>query len=96
MLAILAVWHKHRVAPRGLHKGLSPMQRSELDLQATDWLLALGYAPASLPGMGPLVSLQAERQSLAAELQLGRKVIFLCLGSVASQPERLGFLCSCA
>jgi hypothetical protein len=42
------------------------MQRSELDPQATDWLLALGYAPASPAGMGPRVSLQAERQILAA------------------------------
>ncbi len=67
MLALLAVWHNHRVAPRGLHKGLSPMQRSEPHSQATDWLLALGYPPASPPaGRGHLVSLQPERQLLAA------------------------------
>ena len=67
MLAILAVWHNHRVAPRGLHKGQSPMQRSELHTQATDWLLALGYPPASPPpASGHLVALKRERQILAA------------------------------
>ena len=29
-LAILAVWHNHRVAPRGLHKGQSPLMRAGL------------------------------------------------------------------
>ena len=28
MLALLAVWHNHRIAPRGLHEGLSPLQRT--------------------------------------------------------------------
>jgi hypothetical protein len=44
MLALLAVWHNHRVAPRGLHKGLSPLQRSGLPQPTLDWLEALGYA----------------------------------------------------
>jgi hypothetical protein len=48
MLALLAVWHNHRVAPRGLHQGLSPLQRSDRTKRATDWLVALGYPP--LPG----------------------------------------------
>src|SRR5436305_10509687 len=43
MLALLAVWHNHRVAPRGLHKGRSPLQRSGQVKEAKDWLLALGY-----------------------------------------------------
>jgi transposase-like protein len=47
MLALLAVWHNHRVAPRGLHQGQSPMMRSGLQERATDWLVALGYPPAS-------------------------------------------------
>lgn len=47
MLALLAVWHNHRVAPRGLHEGQSPLQRSGLAKAATDWLVALGYPPAS-------------------------------------------------
>ena len=42
MLAILAVWHNHRLAARGLHKGLSPLIRS--GLESTDWLAALGYS----------------------------------------------------
>lgn len=45
MLALLAVWHNHQVAPRGLHEGLSPLQRTDTSQPATDWLLALGYSP---------------------------------------------------
>jgi hypothetical protein len=44
MLALLAVWHNHRVAPRGLHKGRSPLQRSGLPQPTGDWLEVLGYA----------------------------------------------------
>ena len=44
MLALLAVWHNHRVAPRGLHRGLSPLQRSGLPQPTVDWLEVLGYA----------------------------------------------------
>ena len=44
MLALLAVWHNHRVAPRGLHKDRSPLQRSGLQQPAGDWLEVLGYA----------------------------------------------------
>lgn len=43
LLALLAVWHNHRVASRGLHAGQSPMQRSGLQKEATDWLVTLGY-----------------------------------------------------
>lgn len=50
LLAILAVWHNHRVAPRGLHKGQSPLMRAGLTKAPTDWLVALGY-PAS-PSLG--------------------------------------------
>jgi hypothetical protein len=45
MLAVLAVRHNYHVAPRGIHAGLSPMQRSGIDQQTPDWLTALGYAP---------------------------------------------------
>src|SRR5947209_19682252 len=48
MLALLAVWHNHRVAPRGLHEGLSPLQRSGLTKEANDWLVAIGCPP--VPG----------------------------------------------
>ncbi len=44
MLALLAVWHNHRVASRGLHQGLSPLQRSGLPQPTVDWLEVLGYA----------------------------------------------------
>ena len=45
MLALLAVWHNHRIAPRGLHEGLSPLQRSQEQAVQVDWLTALGYLP---------------------------------------------------
>jgi hypothetical protein len=45
MLALLAVWHNHRMAPRGVHEGLSPLQRSGTVKEDHDWLVALGYPP---------------------------------------------------
>jgi transposase-like protein len=45
LLALLAVWHNHRVAPRGAHEGLSPMLRSGQIKEGKDWLVALGYPP---------------------------------------------------
>ena len=45
LLALLAVWHNHRVAERGLHRGQSPLQRSGLADASGDWLVALGYPP---------------------------------------------------
>jgi hypothetical protein len=47
LLAVLAVWHNHRVAPRGLHQGQSPLQRSGFSAVESDWLVALGYPPAT-------------------------------------------------
>lgn len=44
MLALLAVSHNHQVAPRGLHEGLSPLQRTGYPEPQTDWLVALGYS----------------------------------------------------
>jgi len=44
MLALLAVWHNHRIAPRGLHEGLSPLQRTGSTSSAHHWLAALGYS----------------------------------------------------
>jgi hypothetical protein len=57
MLALLAVWHNHRVFSRGVHKGHSPLHLSGMLEAPTDWLLALGYglAPApALPASMPL------------------------------------------
>lgn len=47
MLALLAVWHNHRIAPRGLHEGFSPLQRSQATAAHVDWLTALGYLPGA-------------------------------------------------
>ncbi len=44
-LALLAVWHNHRVFTRGVHRGQSPLQLSGLVDAPTDWLVALGYPP---------------------------------------------------
>ena len=44
MLALLAVWHNHRIAPRGLHEKLSPLQRTGSTSSDTTWLAALGYS----------------------------------------------------
>jgi hypothetical protein len=45
-LALLAVWHNHRVFSRGVHKGQSPLHLSGMRDAPTDWLVALGYPPA--------------------------------------------------
>jgi hypothetical protein len=69
MLAILAVWHNHRLASRGLHKGLSPLIRSGLAQESTDWLVALGYSSAS-PSCEqqpcPICSCEPEMENIAA------------------------------
>ena len=68
LLAILAVWHNHRVAPRGLHQGQSPLMRAGLVKKPTDWLVALGY-PASLainPQSCLIKAFQPEIESFAA------------------------------
>ena len=45
-LALLAVWHNHRVCTRGVHKGQSPLHLSGMVEAPTDWLVALGYEAA--------------------------------------------------
>jgi hypothetical protein len=62
VLALLAVWHNHRVVPRGKHAGTSSLHRSGLSDAPTDWLTALGYPPTSaasdlvaFPARSPLV-----------------------------------------
>ncbi len=47
MLALLAVWHNHRIAPRGLYQSQSPLQRSGFSELTSDWLVALGYPSAT-------------------------------------------------
>jgi hypothetical protein len=51
LLALLAVWHNHRVFARGVHKGSSPLQLSGMRDAPTDWLVALGYPPESTPAL---------------------------------------------
>lgn len=46
-LALLAVWHNHRVFSRGIHKGKSPLHMSGMLDASTDWLIALGYPPTA-------------------------------------------------
>jgi transposase-like protein len=59
MLALLAVWHNHRVFTRGVNKGKSPLQLSGMRGAPTDWLVALGYPPATAP-------MQPDQSSAAA------------------------------
>ncbi len=68
LLAILAVWHNHRVAPRGLHKGQSPLMRTGLTKKPTDWLVALGYPASPSLGQQPcsMKSSEPDIESIAA------------------------------
>ena len=52
LLALLAVWHNHRVFTRGAHRGFSPLHLSGITDAPTDWLVALGYPPADAPVAG--------------------------------------------
>jgi hypothetical protein len=64
LLAVLAVWHNHRVYPRGVHQGQSPLQVSGAPDAPADWLAALGYppvAPGAAPALGPTAERTAER-----------------------------------
>lgn len=50
MLALIAVWHNHRMLPRGLHKGQTPLQVCGVPDAPVGWPAALGYtSPAPLP-----------------------------------------------
>ena len=52
MLALVAFWHNHRIAQRGLHQGHSPLMRSGLTPLSSDWRQTLGYPsqePSGLP-----------------------------------------------
>jgi hypothetical protein len=61
--AILAVAHNHRLAPRGLHAGQSPLHRSGIFDADPDWLTVLGFpattatrTPATVPGSYPMAA----------------------------------------
>jgi hypothetical protein len=53
LVALLAVWHNHRVFTRGAHRGFSPLHLSGLTDAPTDWLVALGYPPPDAPATDP-------------------------------------------
>jgi hypothetical protein len=57
MLALLAVWHNHRIFTRGVHKGHSPLHLSGMLEAPSDWLVALGYPPALTDTMPTSASL---------------------------------------
>jgi hypothetical protein len=59
MLALIAVWHNHRVFTRGKHKGSSPLHMSGMTDAPTDWLVALGYPPDETNTLQPPVLAQA-------------------------------------
>src|SRR5438067_7843858 len=65
-LALLAVWHNHRLFTRGAHKGRSPLQLSGIADAPTDWLVALGYPPAAATGPAASPSQRPARRRLAA------------------------------
>ncbi len=52
LLALVAVWHNHRVFERGVHRGRNPLQISGIADAPTDWLVALGYPPLANPTPG--------------------------------------------
>ena len=59
MVALLAVWHNHRIAKRGLHRGQSPLMRSGMTEHCHDWLMGLGYPPDGR-GSSPQSDAQAQ------------------------------------
>lgn len=63
LLAVLAVWHNHRVFTRGVHQGYSPLQLSGMPDAPTDWLVALGYPPAD--GMTTPIPAQVDQAERA-------------------------------
>ena len=65
-LALLAVWHNHRVFTRGGHKGQSPLHLSGMIDAPRDWLVALGYPPADVPAAPPQPGPAAPAMALAA------------------------------
>ncbi len=67
VLALLAVWHNHRQAPRGLYQGQSPLMRSGMTQEHRDWLEVLGYPPQGGASCSPESSADLQpMQTLAA------------------------------
>jgi hypothetical protein len=66
MLALLAVWHNHRVFTRGVHIGYSPLQLSGISDAPCDWLVALGYPPEQPPACCLSAAVSSADLALAA------------------------------
>ncbi len=45
LLTLIAVWHNHRVLPRGVHRGQTPLQVCGVPDAPRGWQIALGYRP---------------------------------------------------
>ena len=65
LLAVLAVWHNHRVFTRGTHRGASPLQMSGMAEAPSDWLVALGY-PSAAHALRPPAASAAPQLAMAA------------------------------
>jgi hypothetical protein len=65
-VALLAVWHNHRVFQQGKHAGMSPLQMSGMSDAPTDWLVALGYPEEPQEQPIPLTFPQSVMQGVAA------------------------------
>lgn len=66
LLAIFAVWHNHRVAPRGVHQGQSPLMRAGLAKEPADWLEALGY-PSANHVQSSILSSEGSRENKSSQ-----------------------------
>ena len=66
LLALLAVWHNHRVFTRGVHKGHSPLHLSGMLEAPSDWLVALGYPPVQAPAQAMPTGVSLDELALAA------------------------------
>lgn len=65
-LALLVVWHNHRVFSRGIHKGKNPLHLSGMLSAPSDWLVALGYGPAAESGSTEVVTPALVQLAVAA------------------------------
>jgi hypothetical protein len=63
LLALVAVWHNHRVRPRGVHQGQTPLQVCGLGEAPIGWQTALGYVPSPTPAPAPLPRAAEEVQA---------------------------------
>lgn len=63
LLALIAVWHNHRLLPRGVHQGRTPLQVCGVPDAPIGWQAALGYLPAPTSAPEPIYPAAAEVQA---------------------------------